>query len=277
MTSIALINLSESVKPHIGMHMYTACLEQMRLMCKAWGLPRARLVYLVRLGPLDAFTFPVFILDNVHQVSGWKDDGRPSRSLVVQNVLKQKGGGMLQGPNGNSVSVLVSRLVIELFHELNKDTRTPICSQVASTRCTVNLVNAKVKVDVSNFVYPSWFDPNGRAPFDQAGHCLGPRAEEVPTAREAKDDPPTTASPEKAGVTLSESDILTYPDAPSPPSESDILTYPEVIQDAPTILRPHVEKIQAPATIVAPQVIQVRRVRNIRELIPKKSVDTYFL
>ncbi|GAQ91459.1 endoglucanase [Klebsormidium nitens] len=245
------------------------------------------------LGPLDALTFPVFILDNVHQVSGWKDDGRPSRSLIVQNVLKQK-GGLLQGPTGNSVSVSVSRLVLELFHELNKDTRTPICSQVSSTSCTINLVNAKVKVDVSNFVFPSWFDPNAQAPFDQAGHCLGPRvaeADQVPTAvansaadsqptaqptasqqrsravREEKEEsfhsPATTSTPltphvpEKVEV----SNAPTYRDAPSesdiltyPDSESDILTYPEIPEAGPTIRDAQLSVTQIPPTIVAPDV-----------------------
>jgi hypothetical protein len=136
---------------------------------------------------VPAGTFVIGILDNADQagVLGYHELGF---GRVFAGPVLANGGGILAGEL--SVASVLSHEALEswadLYANLWGDLGTGTCyayelgDPVESDTYIVKIVPASGLVSdavtgtVSNFVLPSWFDPDGQAPYDYMGLLTGP-------------------------------------------------------------------------------------------------------
>jgi hypothetical protein len=152
----------------------------------AWKVQPWQCVYYPNEASVPADAYRLWILDNADQAQalGYHDqdpNGFPYGRVFVNPIIKSGG---TDTSSANGVSVTVSHEVCEILGdpEVNAWRQSPSGTLVCQELCdpvegdaypvTVN----GVKVFVSNFVYPAWFDakPPKGARFDQMGTLTQP-------------------------------------------------------------------------------------------------------
>jgi hypothetical protein len=131
-----------------------------------------------------AGTFAIVILDNSDQPGALGYHALGYGRVFAEPVL-QNGGGILTG--ALSVSSVLSHEVLESFGDLYAnawgDLGNGTCYawelgdpvESDSYAVPVRAVNGdQISGMVSNFVLPSWFDPDGQAPYDYMGLLIAP-------------------------------------------------------------------------------------------------------
>jgi hypothetical protein len=173
---IGVVNKSSSLDPTILPFLVDAWDRQAKEFAEAWNVPYT----------------PVVLYDT--------ENGLPTatgevRLLTIQDVLDAPGA---LGYHDDELGVIFARILAENNaesgpHEVCEEEGDPTCNlwmpmgdgrEVAKESCDpvegdsyeqeATVGDDIVSVPVSNYVLPSWFDPNGKAPYDRMGKLTAP-------------------------------------------------------------------------------------------------------
>ena len=182
---IAILNKSTKILPPEAAAMTSAVNYQMRWhVAPAYQKDRPSVVLLGNTAPIPNGSYVIGLFDDSDQAGalGWHTEDANGNVFgrVFCNPTLQAGYKVLTG--AYSIASILSHEVIEAFVDPSVSDWSiaqdgtmyakEACDPVESDIYTVPV--GGVQVTVSNFVFPSWFDAQGRAPYDQLHRLSAP-------------------------------------------------------------------------------------------------------
>jgi len=192
MTRLAVVNVSTLMNDDDAKTAWLAVKNQLyHHVAPLWGRKFIDVAFVPKGATVPSDCFPIYLLDNpdVAQALGYHTEdpgGKVFARVFIEPVLAN-GGTALSG--ALSVSAVLSHEVIEAFCDPNvnlwadKDEITQVayesCDPCENDSYSVRSHDAnghEVKVSVSNFVLPAWFDPQAAlsSRFDYLNRLKGP-------------------------------------------------------------------------------------------------------
>ncbi len=182
-TKFAVTNQSTKVTNEQVIVMVQACAKQLADdFDPAWNLGPSMVTFYANVSEVPPKSFHVAMLDNSDQADALGYHSETSIGAVYAKVfvIPTLEGGTVLGTNG--VSVVLSHEILEARADacINRWVDGPtvetwqsvaleVCDPCESSDYAIAV--GTDLVSVSNFVFPSWFDLGGSAPFDKLGTC----------------------------------------------------------------------------------------------------------